>query len=309
MSTEQRQGLFKTAQLTEGERAEVLQLADLCNAYEHLHMRFPMLMQSTPQTVAENFLYYEHDRLVGYGAFDNEAMELTGMVHPAYRRRGIFGTMLNELIGDCERRGINFLTFVCEQSSVSGQAFLQTKREALTLTLTEHEMVLRDFRPRPISGEHVLIEQVTPANMEKAVSVPVADGEDAEEMRTFISSTLENPSEQFLLGSLADVPIGVVRLVDMGKRVGIYTFNVHPAYRGRGYGRQILEEAIRIAQAQQPDEIMLEVNMYNENALGLYLSCGFEVNTTYEYYCMMLTEYPPLSCGYENSGSDGTIPG
>ena len=30
--------------------------------------------------------------------------------------------------------------------------------------------------------------------------------------------------------------------------------------------------------------IMLDVETDNTNAIGLYLSCGFEIKTTYDYY-------------------------
>ena len=70
----------------------------------------------------------------------------------------------------------------------------------------------------------------------------------------------------------------------MQEEVGIYGFVVRSAYRGRGYGRQMLEETIRTIQARSQKQIMLEVDSQNTNALGLYRSCGFKETTTYGYY-------------------------
>ena len=80
--------------------------------------------------------------------------------------------------------------------------------------------------------------------------------------------------------------MGCLRLDEMEDEVGIYGFVVRPEQRGRGYGRQILEEAIRIIRAEGGKEITLEVETDNVNAIGLYRSCGFLVKTTYDYYSL-----------------------
>ena len=70
----------------------------------------------------------------------------------------------------------------------------------------------------------------------------------------------------------------------MSEQVGIYAFEVRLGYRGRGYGRQMLEEAIRTIRAETQKRIMLDVETDNTDAIGLYQSCGFEIKTTYDYY-------------------------
>ncbi|HEY6543035.1 MAG TPA: GNAT family N-acetyltransferase, partial [Ktedonobacteraceae bacterium] len=54
--------------------------------------------------------------------------------------------------------------------------------------------------------------------------------------------------------------------------------------RGLGYGREILEQLIHIAREASHKPVMLDVETDNTNAVGLYLSCGFEIKTTYDYY-------------------------
>jgi ribosomal protein S18 acetylase RimI-like enzyme len=79
-------------------------------------------------------------------------------------------------------------------------------------------------------------------------------------------------------------PVGCLKLYEMQDEVGIYGFVVRSAYRGRGYGRQILEETIRTIRAGSRKQIMLEVDSENTNAIGLYRSSGFKETTTYGYY-------------------------
>jgi len=100
---------------------------------------------------------------------------------------------------------------------------------------------------------------------------------------------LEDPSRRFYLATLHGKPLGCLRLDDMGDQVGIYAFEIRMGYRGLGYGRQMLEEAIRTTRAETQKRIMLDVETGNTNAIGLYRSCGFEVKTTYDYYVLALS--------------------
>lgn len=292
MPVEQRQGLITWKSLSEREIAEIMQLVHICNAHENIHLR--IILRSLYMRSGESyndFLYYKDNQLIGYIGLDGDGDEgeLMGMVHPAYRRHGIFRVMLNALYEECRQRGIQRLIFVCEYSSPSGQAFIQSLADKVTLLLAEHEMLLTDYSPRAIVGERVEMRLMDREDVDAAVSIAVAGGEDAETTRAFFIQCIKSPGERLYLGILHTQPIGMLRLVEMGdRRIGIYTFNMHPIYRGRGYGRQMLQDAIQIAQAEQAQGIMLEVDVENTNALGLYRSVGFTVKTTYEYYQMYL---------------------
>ena len=292
MSDEQWQGLVKRQRLGEREITEILQLLRICNAYENIHIRIIVRsLALRSDDIYHDFLYYEQGQLVGYIMLDGEGDdgELTGMVHPEYRRRGLFRTMLNALYEECRWRGVERLILVCERSSPSGQAFMRTLADKVTPVLAEHEMVLTDYRPRAIVGEHVALHLMTWEDVAAVVAVMAASDEEAERMRSFFVTSLRTPGERFYLGTLHGQPVGVLRLVEMGDgRTGIYTFNVRPTLRGRGYGRQMLQAAIHIAREERAREIMLEVDIENTNALGLYRSVGFTVKTTYEYYQLNL---------------------
>jgi len=65
---------------------------------------------------------------------------------------------------------------------------------------------------------------------------------------------------------------------------GIYGFAVVPRYQGRGIGRQVLATLARQLKAEGVADIGLEVSVTNDAALRLYLSCGFDVMGTEDYY-------------------------
>jgi ribosomal protein S18 acetylase RimI-like enzyme len=98
-------------------------------------------------------------------------------------------------------------------------------------------------------------------------------------------------------GDRSEEAIGCLNLFEAEMEYGIYAFAVLPQYRRRGFGRQMLEQIIKEVHARNADlflagvsrgerslGIALEVETQNENAIGLYRSCGFVEVTTYGYY-------------------------
>jgi ribosomal protein S18 acetylase RimI-like enzyme len=133
-------------------------------------------------------------------------------------------------------------------------------------------------------------------DLETIAIILATDSGNVESVRQWIRKCLEEPDWRFYMATLDGKPLGCLRLDDMGNQVGIYAFEVRLGFRGLGYGRQILEEAIRIIRAENPKPIMLDVETDNVNALGLYQSCGFEINTTYDYYGLEISTRESQTC-------------
>lgn len=70
----------------------------------------------------------------------------------------------------------------------------------------------------------------------------------------------------------------------------IDSVEVKEKFRGKGYGKMLLEEAIDTAKEEGVDSIELQVNADNEVAKRLYLKVGFE-KTAKEYYRLILNRF------------------
>lgn len=281
------QGLVKRRTLTEAEVAEIGQLITVCNDYEGLYMRLGLdELRKRSGDEARDLLYYEDGALVGYLAIDGwgKERELTGMVRPGYRRRGIFSQLFAAAKEEYQRLGVRKLILVCEQSSASGQAFVKTT--GAQRGYAEHEMVLGAFKERRIFHEGLQMRQANSGDLDAIASILATDSGNVEAEKQWVGKLFDDPSRRFYLATLHGKPVGCLRLDDMGDQVGIYAFEIRMGYRGLGYGRQMLEEAIRTIRAETQKRIMLDVETDNTNAIGLYRSCGFEVKTTYDYYVL-----------------------
>lgn len=273
--------------MTGAEVAEIERLIAVCDAYEGLHMRLGLdELRKRSGDEARDLLYYEDGALVGYLGVDGwgKEREMTGMVHPGYRRRGIFSQLFAAAKAAYQRLGVHKLILVCEQSSVSGQAFVKTT--GAQRAYAEHEMVLGTFKERRVFHEGLQMRQANSSDLDAIASILAADSGNVEAEKQWIGKLLEDPNRRFYLATLHGKPVGCLRLDDMGDQVGIYAFEIRVGYRGLGYGRQMLEEAIRSTRAETQKRIMLDVETNNTNAIGLYRSCGFEVKTTYDYYAL-----------------------
>lgn len=293
-----RERLLAKHVLTSREVAELEQLAVLCNEYEHLLMRLDYNLLDLPSLPTDDlFLYYRNEQLIGCLLLDryhSDIKEVTGMVHPAFRRRGIFRELLAAARKECLSRGIKRLLFACEPISASGLAFLQhcgAGRE-----FAEQRMVLRNFQPRFQYDDHLVFRLALRDDADELAVILAADFDGSQEKaRQHVLRAFGRPNQRFYIATYGgdDVgcgePVGSLRVEEMPAEIGIYGFFIRPEYRGRGHGRQMLEEAIatlREEQSQKP--IMLEVDTNNLTALNLYRSLGFVVDHTYAYYGLAL---------------------
>lgn len=293
-----RQGLYVKHLLTVREIAELEQLVALCSSREHLLTLLDYNMLDRPNLPTDDlFLYYRADQLVGCLLLDryhSNMKEVTGLVHPDFRRQGIFRELLAAARGECVSRGITRLLFVCETTSTSGQAFLQAIGAGREFA--EHRMLLQAFQPRFQYDDHLVFREALREDRDELAVVLAADfDDDREKALQHVLRAFERPNQRFYLATYGGgevscgEPVGTVRCEEMPQEIGIYGFFVRPPYRGRGHGRQIMEETIATIRETSQKMIMLEVDANNFTAFNLYRSLGFAVDRTYEYYGLALS--------------------
>lgn len=229
------------------------------------------------------FFYYSGETLAGYlgiCSFSGDTAELTGMVHPRYRRAGIFTRLVSMAVEECRRRKFGRILLVCDRASYSGIEFI--KSQGVPYSFSEYEMYL-EGNSEPEGGDSIVLRKAVNSDMGEIArqdyvyfgdSIRKTPLPEEEEKRNRITYMVE-------LGSKVR---GKIRLdIDSGEGF-ICGFGILPEYRNQGYGRQSLKAALYILNKKNIHNVGLEVAAQNKNALSLYKSCGFEEKSVTDYY-------------------------
>jgi ribosomal-protein-alanine N-acetyltransferase len=128
---------------------------------------------------------------------------------------------------------------------------------------------------------------LTPADAARCAELEkqLFDGDDPWPARAFVAE-LEAKHNHYVAARDDDKLVGYGGIARLGRRrpfeYEIHTIGVDPAYQGRGVGRRMLDELLKIA---ADSVVHLEVRTDNATAVALYRSVGFtEVGLRKRYY-------------------------
>jgi ribosomal protein S18 acetylase RimI-like enzyme len=287
MTVPPKQGVYKKWTLTDAELAEIKQLAQVCQEREPLELRltWDALALRTGDKASE-FVYYRDDILIGFFSIDGlgfEEAEGTGMVHPNYRRQGVFRALVAAALEECRQNKTDSLILLFDHRSGAAAAFAQAV--GAQHEFSEHNMRLDHPESLPDIAQRLDFRRATPGDAAAISEILAQDFDrDSEQVRQNIVYNMQSPIYQYYIATLDREPIGTLNVQNLGGEAYIYGFVVRPDQRGRGYGREILARAIADIIAARPQPVFLEVETENDPAFGLYRSFGFEVTTTYDYF-------------------------
>jgi ribosomal protein S18 acetylase RimI-like enzyme len=285
------EGLVKKVSLSGEDLKAIRELADVVEASDGIRMKLNWeMLRERPGHQVNDFLYYADGRLIGflgiYIIVPGES-ELSGMVHPDYRRQGIFTKMVTEALDLLQGRGTKVVIYICARSSESGAAFL--KNRGVPYTLSEYLMDRKDAgNETPPSSRRAdlhLREARLPEDI-KLLAELNALGFDMplDEAEGYALATT-GPSEITYIVESDGFDVGKLGVQLEDGTAFIFGFCVRPENRGQGIGRAALAETLRLLQQERRyRHFQLEVEVANEGALGLYESVGFRVINILDYY-------------------------
>lgn len=232
------------------------------------------------------FMYYDRDKLIGYIGicqFGGDAIEVNGMVHPQYRRRGIFRTLFSLAKDEWGKRESRKMLLLSDNDSLTGLGFI--KNLGVSYDHSEYEMFLRSEPKQDSNLNNVILRKATNHDAKEiAMQNSVYFEKEYSDEDLIMPEEEEKCGTSIYLAEIDNKVIGKVHLETSDGIGGIYGLGVLPEYRKRGYGREILTLAIEKLKESTLKDIMLQVAVKNKNALNLYSSCGFEVTSRMEYY-------------------------
>lgn len=232
------------------------------------------------------FMYYDDKKLIGYigiSQFGGDALEVNGMVHPEYRRRGVFKRLFFLVKDEWSKRESQKMLLLCDSNSNTGLEFI--KYTGALHEHSEYEMYLKNNPEKDLALKNLVLRKaINKDGKEIALQDSIYFDIEFKEDDISMPEEEEKNGNITYLGEVEGKAVGKVRLEIIDGIGGIYGLGILPEYRGKGYGREILTRGIEKLKEDKTNKIMLQVATKNKNALNLYKSCGFVETSTMEYY-------------------------
>ena len=247
--------------------------------------------RATSMQQLNEFMYFDGQLLIGYIGISSfgatgSPLEANGMVHPDYRRRGVFKKLSELVVAEWKQRRSGDMLLLSDRESHSGQAFI--KGTGAQYKFSEYEMYYNNENLGPLPKQLCGIALRKAANTdahEIAHQNAIYFGKEDGVLKSMILPEEEEKRGMTIYLAEKDQQIiGKVNLHLTSRVGGIYGLGVLPLHRGKGFGRAILHMAVEKLKEANAGEVMLQVATDNSNALNLYKSCGFVETSTMDYY-------------------------
>lgn len=270
--------IVKSPCLSENEIGDALALVELSNKHDDTKYIFDVNEQLY-------LLYYNHVLVSVASIFSpkTDEAEVVIITEKDYRKNGYYKELIQEIKTDLKKRGIKSILTVCDNNSIDGINVVG--KSSFTYEFSEFLMEhnnLDFFETRA----DIDVVKALEKDMEKVIELNTdifsTSRNDAENI---IKENFKNPLRNLYTINLGKEIIGLIGIYAETKRLYIYGVGIILSFRNKGYGRDALNAVVAICkELSGRKKIMLEVETNNENALGLYRSCGFELQTEFRYY-------------------------
>ncbi|MBD7936273.1 MULTISPECIES: GNAT family N-acetyltransferase [Cytobacillus] len=261
---------------------EIYQLQKICEQHDDIVLKLNLDMIENTQTETPLYKHSIDGQLIGFVALYpfGSKLEICGMVHPSYRRKGIFSSLFTEalpIIDQYEEVLINI-----PGQSITGKTVMSTWNKSYAFT--EYQMVYKVSQPTKQQQRNIHLRTAELADSPFCNQLDQLCFNLSEENAKAINDdfNLHKQDDQLLVICNGNKRVGKIRLNIRNQQLWIYGFAIHPNEQGKGLGSEVLRLVVQQYQAQY--SIHLEVEVKNNRALMLYKKCGFTVCGSQDYY-------------------------
>lgn len=178
------------------------------------------------------------------------------------------------------KRKANKVLLVCDNKSDSGLSFI--KSTGAVYVSSEYEMIM---------DSQFITEEKNNINLRKALNSDANEIAYQNSLYFGIESNIEvlldddkkRSRTTYIIESDFKM-IGKISVECTEDEGFISGFGILPEYRHMGFGKKALKSTLSILKNKNVKTIKLEVATQNKNALSLYESCGFRIESTTDYY-------------------------
>lgn len=265
---------------------EIQELQKEVEQFDGISLKLNWDMLRSSASKGENDFFVRRDgRIIAFlGLYDFGAhLEICGMVAPAYRRKGIFTSLMKEALPKERAVLYEHIWLNSPAASLTGQAFITFLKAEFGFA--EYQMKYNPlYAGSELLNDKVQLRPAAPFDRELLIELDVLGFKESPEVASemYERQSEEKDSVTFVV-ELDGQPAGKLHVNYEAEKSWIYGFVIHPDLRGRGIGSSALNTIVKQEFARGKG-VLLEVALDNPRALQLYEACGFEKVGTQNYY-------------------------
>ncbi|WP_195266259.1 GNAT family N-acetyltransferase [Clostridium sp. 1001275B_160808_H3] len=277
--------------INDKENKKIKELEDICINEDKVNLKLELEYRTQinkdykkESNDINEFLYYINDKLVGYlgiSCFGGNIAEINGIVHPDFRRRGIFTKLTDMAIEECKRREFDKILLLSDDKSNSAMRFIKNINKS-SYSFSECRMECINWIVYE-NNKNIFLSNAKNKDIDQIDNLnEVFFGEACNEM--ILPEDEEKNNIITYLIKADDEIIGKIKVSKEFDSAFISGFGIIPEFRNKGYGRATLMQVLNILKHDGINKVALDVEIKNNNALHLYKSCGFKEKSTMNYY-------------------------
>jgi len=282
--------LKNTNQVDAFQLKQLEQLRVLCKTTDGSTPNLYTHILEQPRVFPASLLYYEQGQLIGFLGtyfFYEDAVEISLLINPFYRRRGIARTLINSILPLIKSQNYHKLIF-------SNPAQINSEwLHALGFSYmhSEYYMERDDLNPllhykQPLTFHTATVTDIPLLCEFDAACFPTKEVDSTERFQHLI----DGREYQIIIAYQDNHPVGKAHLRWQPQGATLSDIAVLPVHQGNGLGTSLITYCINLALSEGKPHLNLDVETHNERALKLYTRLGFLTQNACDYWVISINQ-------------------
>lgn len=277
--------------ISEKEDKQIEELQDLCNLEDKTNINLNLINRLNMNRSSEmnlnsinEFFYYIDDVLVSYlqvSSLGNNIGEINGLIHPHWRKKGLFSRLLGFAVEECRNRKFNKLVLLSDAQSSYGVNFINTVGRKFDFL--EYRMKL--VKKVTFEESCISLRKAEKAHLPEIQRQNILFFNDQVTNDNFLQQEEVQKQITYMIELNSQI-IGKISIEYSDNSAYIFGVVILPDFRNKGYAKVAVSKALNLIYRRNISDIELDVECNNSAALNLYKSCGFEEKS------VLLTKFP-----------------
>ncbi len=282
-------------QLNGRQREEVRALENLCREHDQIQGGISLTADEDTGTLPTYFLCYEEELLAGFAIMyrlPDMTAEICSYIHPQYRKRTMYKKLMTAVLKELKQAEIKTGYYVFEPHA-SRDFTDMTQRGYFAYSHSEYLMEWKySYQLMPTNA--LTLRQLAKTEEEAAAELLAgAFLMPKEDAAARLSQICSEDGIYYAAWQKTEM-VGLFALAEEANTFYVFDFAVDGDHQGRGIGKALLKEIIRLVQEKcegaQAKKVRIQVGSRNEEAFRLYQKNGFQVISQRDYYLVNMQE-------------------